>query len=81
MVYEIILSLMLILDVFGLVYVYKLLISYIKQRIEKKNQQKLLTIKNNTTEINRFETKISDDIKFESEILCDKALKILDGYR
>ncbi|GEQ15595.1 hypothetical protein [Clostridium butyricum] len=81
MVYEIILSLMLILDIFGAVYVYKLLINYAKQRIEKKDQQKLSKIKENTTEIKRIETKISDDIKFESVVLCDEFLKILDAYR
>lgn len=81
MIYEIILSLMLILDVFGAVYVYKLLINYVNKRIEKKNQQQLLKIKENTTEIKRFETTISNDIKCESEILCDKVLKMLDAYR
>ncbi len=81
MIYEIILSLMVILDLFGVVYVYQLLRKYVIKRRAEKRQQQLLIIKDTTPEIKRFKTTISDDIKFESEILCDKVLKMLDGYR
>ncbi|CDM68430.1 putative membrane protein [Clostridium bornimense] len=81
MVYEIILSLMVILDVFGVVYVYQLLRNHAIKRRAEKRQQQLLIIKDTTPKIKRFKTTISDDIKFESEILCDKALSMLDGYR
>lgn len=72
---------MLVLDLFGAVYVYKILRKYINKRIVVKKQQKMLKRKDNTDEVKQFKTTISDDIKFESEILCDQLLKMLDEYR
>ncbi|KIU07799.1 hypothetical protein SC08_Contig83orf01722 [Clostridium butyricum] len=72
---EIMLPLMLILDLFGIIYVYQLVRKYANKVIEKKRQQQFL--KENETTIEEFKTKISDDFKLESEVLCDKILKKL----
>lgn len=81
MIYEIILFLMIVLDLFGVVYIYKLLIKYSNKKIEEKREIEILGRKENTAQVRIPKTTISNDIKFESERLCDKLLRMLDAYR